>query len=139
MTVYAPQSVLLDAQARARLAARARSIQGWATVVERSSSTLWSSTLTLTEVTDGSERDARVRQAVKAIRLHPVTPEIAYLGGRLRAAATATRRKPRDLTVDAVVGATAMSLPAPTIVLTSDPEDLSRLLAGTRIRVEKVA
>lgn len=40
------------------------------------------------------------------------------------------------MTVDAVVAATALGLPGPTIVLTSVPTDLRLLLHGTDVRVE---
>lgn len=71
---------------------------------------LHASTITPAEVTDGRSRDVAVRRIVKAIRLAAVTEDIGFRAGRLRAAAPSGRRKPRDLTVDAVVAATALSL-----------------------------
>ncbi len=65
-----------------------------------------------------------------------MTDQIGYRAGSLRARASVARRKPRDLTVDAVVAATALVLPGPTIVLTSEQSDLGLLLAGTAVRVE---
>ena len=67
-----------------------------------------------------------------------MTAGIGYRAGQLRATAVRVRRKRRDLTVDAIVAATALTLPAPVVVLTSDPEDLRLLLAGTRIAVAAV-
>ncbi len=67
-----------------------------------------------------------------------VSDQIGYDAGRLRATAVLTRRKPRDLTVDAVVAATALTLPGPTIILTADAGDLRRLLDGTAVRVEGI-
>lgn len=136
MSVRRPHSLLLDAEALSALAVNSRTMQAWATLAHRTDSTLHASTLTLAEVTDGGARDAGVRRVAKALHLHPVTEEIACLAGRLRAAAATSRRKPRDLTVDAVVAATAMELPGPAVVLTSDPGDLGRLLADTLVRVE---
>lgn len=130
--IIRPHSILLDAEALSALAAGERRMQAWATVARRTDSTLYASTVTLAEVTDGSARDAAVRRIAKAIRLKQVTDGIGYNAARLRAAA---RRKPRDLTVDAVVAATALTLGAPVVVLTSDPDDLTRLLAGTPVRV----
>jgi hypothetical protein len=43
-----------------------------------------------------------------------------------------------DHTIDALVAATAVRLPRPVIVLTSDPKDLERLLEGQR-RITVVA
>lgn len=136
--IVRPHSILLDAEALASLAADGRRMQAWATVARRTDSTLHASTLTLAEVTDGTARDAGVRRITKAIRLAEVTEDIGYRAGRLRAAAAVTRRKTRDLTVDAVVAATALALPPPVVVLTSDPGDLRLLLAETAVRVEKI-
>lgn len=94
--------------------------------------------VTLAEVTDGSARDAGVRRAAEALRVEPVTEEIGHGAGRLRAAAAASRRKARDMTVDAVVAATALALRGPVVVLTADDGDLDLLLADTRVKVEKV-
>ena len=135
--IVRPHSILLDAEALASLAADGRRMQAWATVARRTDSTLHASTLTLAEVTDGTARDAGVRRITKAIRLAEVTEDIGYRAGRLRAAAAVTRRKTRDLTVDAVVAATALVLPPPVVVLTSDAGDLRLLLAGTAVRVER--
>ena len=42
----------------------------------------------------------------------------------------------RDFNAPGIVAATALGLPGPTIVLTSDPTDLRLLLHGTDVRVE---
>ncbi|WP_276310094.1 PIN domain-containing protein [Nocardioides speluncae] len=131
-------SILLDAEALSALVADERRLQAWATVARRTDSTLHASTVTLAEVTDGTSRDAGVRRVAKSLRLEVVTDEIGYRAGRLRAVAASTRRKPRDLTVDAVVAATALALPAPVVLLTSDPDDLRLLLADTAVKVERI-
>jgi predicted nucleic acid-binding protein len=129
--------VLLDAEALSAVAEGRRAIQPWLEVVRRTDSTLWTSSLTLAETTDGSARDAKVHRALKAVRSVAVSDDIALAAGRLRAAASDDRRKKRDLTVDAVVAATALVLPAPVILLTSDPSDLDALLVGAGVRVER--
>lgn len=136
--IVRPHSILLDSDALSALAAGRRSMQAWATVARRTDSVLYASTLTLAEVTDGTARDAEVRRFVKAVRLQPVTEQIGYRAGGLRASGAVVRRKPRDLTVDAVVAATALTLPGATIVLTSDQSDLRLLLDGTDVRVERI-
>lgn len=95
---------------------------------------MYASCLTLAEVTDGTAGDVAVRRAVKAVRLVDVGAEIGCRAGQLRAVAAASRRKHRDLPVDAVVAATALTLPMPVVVLTSDAEDLRLLLAGENVR-----
>lgn len=136
--ILRPHSILLDAEALSALAADERRMQAWATVAHRTDSTLHTSTLTLAEATDGSPRDANVRRVSKAIRLEPVNEAIGYRAGRLRSAAASARRKPRDLTVDAVVAATALTLAEPVVVLTADPGDLRLLLASTDVTVERL-
>jgi|GEM_PF-452300 len=133
-----PGSIVLDAEALSLLAASDPAMQVWATVAARTGSTLYVSALTLAEVTDGSRRDANVRRIVKATEVVPVTAEIAYLAGALRADRGASRRKPRDLTVDAVVVATAMAVPQPVVVLTGDVGDFTRLAEGTSVLVRGI-
>jgi len=131
-----PHSLLLDSEALSALAADDKRIQPWAVFARRTDSTFHASTVTLAEVTDGSARDVDVRRAAKAIRLVDVSTEIGYTAGALRAPAVTSRRTARDLTVDAVVAATALSLPAPVVVLTSDESDLALLLQDTPVRIE---
>ncbi|MFT4010966.1 MAG: hypothetical protein QM655_13100 [Nocardioidaceae bacterium] len=136
--IVVPHAFLLDAEALTALVEERKVIQPWLEVARRTDSTLHISSLTLTEVTDGSARDASVRRVIKALRTVEVHDDIAFSAGQLRAMAAPSRRKKRDLTVDAVVAATALTLPGPVVVLTSDPADLRALLDGTPVRVEKV-
>lgn len=136
--IVRPHAFLLDAEALSALSTFDRRMQSWTTVARRTGSTLHASTVTLAEVTDGRDRDVAVHRIVKAIRLVEVTERIGFAAGRLRGAASPVRRKPRDLTVDAVVAATALALPPPVVVLTSDPGDLRLLLGGTPVRVEPI-
>jgi predicted nucleic acid-binding protein len=136
--IVRPHSILLDADALSALAGHQRRIQAWATVAQRTDSILYASTVTLTEVTDGSARDAAIRHTAKAVRLEAVNEQIGYRAGALRASAAASRRKARDLTVDAIIAATALALPVPAVVLTSDPRDLRLLLTGTHVKIESI-
>ncbi len=113
-------------------------MQAWAEVARRTDSTLHASTVTLAEVSDGTQRDVRIRRALKAVRLIEVTDSIGFTAGALRARAASRRRKARDLTVDAIVAATAGALMPPVVVLTSDVTDLELLLAGTDVQVVAV-
>lgn len=129
-------SFVLDAEALSATAHAQAVMTGWLKAVRQSDSLLYVSAVTLAEVTDGTARDANVRRALNAMRVLPVSAEIGYEAGRLRRSASGTRHKLRDLTVDAVVAATALTLVGAVIVLTSDPDDLSLLLQGTSVRVE---
>lgn len=131
-------SILLDSEALSALALDEPVMLAWAVVARRTDSTLHTSTVTLAEVTDGSARDIGVRRVAKTLDREIVTEQIGYRAGRLRAVAASSRRKPRDLTVDAIVAATALSLRVPVLVLTSDPSELRHLLTGTSVKVEPV-
>ncbi|MER6999730.1 DNA-binding protein [Streptomyces sp. NPDC000410] len=64
----------------------------------------------------------------------PVTEDISRSASKLLAAA---RLHGHKYALDAILCATALSLPGPVIVLTSDPEDIATL-CGPRVRVVKV-
>jgi hypothetical protein len=57
----------------------------------------------------------------------PFTVKHAQDAGRLLGATGSG-----DRTIDAIVAATALRMPRPVAVLTSDPKDLARLLEGQR-------
>ena len=127
-------SVLLDSQALTALAQKAPALQPWTQLVKSGRARYFVSTITLTESTDGSARDASVRRIVKTMSttIAP-TEDISYLAGKIRTGANLGRRKARDLTVDAIVVATAATLPPPAVILTSDPTDL--LLLRTQLPI----
>jgi predicted nucleic acid-binding protein len=137
--VVGPHSILLDCTALTLQAdERNEAMLRWSKVAHATGSRLYVSAVTLAEATDGSSRDANVRREIKAMTVEPVSEPVGFLAGRRRAAATSVRRKARSLTVDAVVAATAMTLPKPVVVLTGDPADLELLLDGTDIKVRQV-
>jgi len=137
--VVGPHSILLDCTALALQAdEHNQEMLRWSKVAHATGSRLYVSAVTLAEATDGSPRDANVRRELKAMTIEPVSDLVGFLTGRRRAAAASTRRKARNLTVDAVVAATAMTLPKPVVVLTGDPTDLEPLLDGTDVKVRRV-
>ena len=138
--IVRPRSILLDAEALSALARRERRMHAWAEVARRTDSILYASTATLSEITDGTSADARLRHTVKSlVRLVDVTEQIGYRAGPLRTQAAKARRKARDLTVDALVAATATTLTPPAVVLTCDSDDLNLLLATDDVLVEKIS
>ncbi len=62
---------------------------------------------------------------------------LAMRAGALRSRAERTRRKKRDLTVDAIVAATAIEM-GPSVVVTSDGQDLELLVAGFDVKVTTI-
>lgn len=66
-----------------------------------------------------------------------LTPALAMRAGALRSRAERMRRKKRDLTVDAIVAATAIAM-GPSVVVTSDGQDLELLVAGFDVKVTTI-
>lgn len=115
-----------DARARAHLdTARARRAR------------LAVSAITLTEVLRGGARDAAVHRVLSRITVVPVTAEIARRAGELLGA---TGLSGHRCAIDAVVAATALELERPVVLLTSDPDDLSRLVEEPELpKAQRVA
>ncbi|MCL2467575.1 MAG: twitching motility protein PilT [Micrococcales bacterium] len=82
----------------------------------------------LAELMTGKPTDAAVWHAVNRLVVMDTDAHIAADAGARREQATATRPKKRDLTIDALVVATAARL-APAVIITGDPNDI-RLLVG---------
>ncbi len=80
--------------------------------------------VTLTETLRGGGRDARIYLLTKNAQVDPVDSVLAAEAGRLLG------RTRRSNAVDALVATTAIQLGQPTIVLTSDPNDLKALTEG---------
>jgi predicted nucleic acid-binding protein len=83
------------------------------------------SAITLAEVLKGGPRDAAVHRVLSRITVVPVSPEVAHRAGELLGA---TGLSGHRSAVDAVVAATALGLERPVALLTSDPDDMSRLV-----------
>jgi predicted nucleic acid-binding protein len=83
------------------------------------------SAITLTEVLRGGPRDASVHRVLSRILVLPVSPELGRRAGELLGA---TGLSGHRYAIDAVVAATALALPRPLVLLTSDLNDLTRLV-----------
>ncbi|MDR2703756.1 MAG: hypothetical protein LBB58_05395 [Cellulomonadaceae bacterium] len=113
-------------------------IRKWLAYSIENGATVYVSSLTLAEVVTGGSRDVNLNRVLKAMVTVQVSDGIARSAGVLRVAARDSRRKARDLTVDAIVAATALILPKPVIVLTGDPHDIRLLLGDSEIAVSSV-
>lgn len=83
------------------------------------------SAVTLAEVLRGAGRDALVHRVLSRVTIAPVTAEVGRHAGELLGR---SRLSGHRCTVDSIVAATALVLPRPVVLLTSDPIDLSRLV-----------
>lgn len=83
------------------------------------------SAVTLAEVVRGGARDAAVHRVLSRIVVLPVTPELGRAAGELLGA---TGLSGHRCAIDAMVAATALGLARPVVLMTSDPDDLNRLV-----------
>jgi predicted nucleic acid-binding protein len=88
------------------------------------------SAATLVEARDPRVDQARFDWAVSRLVVEPVTEDIARDASRLLAA---HRLHGHQYAIDAMVAATALTAPAPRILLTSDPGDMT-VLCGEGVR-----
>ena len=88
----------------------------------------------LAEVATGAPADAAIWHVLGKIPTVDLHPSLAMRAGALRTRAGKARRKKRDLTVDAIVAATAVEL-APSVVITADKSDLELLVDGFDVKI----
>jgi len=88
----------------------------------------------LTEVMTGRPSDAAVWHVVNRLPVHSIDTATAARAGQLRERAAAARRKKRDLSMDALVAATATRY-LPATIVTSDPDDMQALIDNLDIRI----
>ena len=83
------------------------------------------SAVTLTEVLRGVARDALVHRVLSRVVIVPVTPELGRTAGELLGS---TGLSGPRCAIDALVAATALESVRPVVLLTSDPDDMNRLV-----------
>jgi len=133
-----PRSLVLDTEALSSLASRRnRPILARLQVAAREGTIALFPTVVLAELLTGGSSDAKIWQVVNKLISVDATIQIAAHAGQLREKAEKARKKKRDLTVDAIVASTAI-LWAPSILITSDVEDLRLLTEGYDVKVVAV-
>lgn len=96
---------------------------------------------TLAEVLRGGAKDARIHRILRRVTVEEISKDVGRRAGELLGA---TGLSGHRWTVDALIAAVALAQPRPVILLTSDPDDLSRLTdepdrrKADRIKVVKV-
>jgi predicted nucleic acid-binding protein len=120
-------SLLLDSGAVLALARDRPEAHAWISRARKAGIDPRVSLVTVAEVFRDRPPGARVQWVLSRLDLEQLTLRDCHDAGRLMGA-TGTGGK----TIDALVAATALRLPRPVAVLTSDPSDLARLLDGQR-------
>ena len=118
-------TLVLDSEGLSKLAAGdSRARAHLETAIARRARVV-ASAMTLTEVLRGGPRDAAVHRVLSRITIVPVSPGLGRHAGELLGA---TGLPGNRRAVVAVVAATALERERPVVLLTSDPDDLSRLV-----------
>jgi predicted nucleic acid-binding protein len=123
--VAAGGTLVLDSEGLSKLAAGDARARAHLEMARLRQARVVISAITLTEVLRGGPRDSRVHQVLSRVTTLPVTPELARRAGELLGA---TGLSGHRCAIDSVVAVTALDLPRPVVLLTSDPDDLNRLV-----------
>ena len=123
--IAAGGTLVLDSEGLAKLAAGDARTRGYLDSARARGARVAVSAITLTEALRGGARDAAVYRVLSRITVVPVSPEIARRAGELLGQ---TGLSGHRCAIDAVVAATALELQRPVVLLTSDPDDLNRLV-----------
>ena len=118
-------ALVLDAEGLSKLAAGDARVRGYLDSARARGARVAVSALTLTEALRGGPRDAAVHRVLARITVVPVTAAIARRAGELLGSTGLSGHRGA---VDAVVAATALDAERPVVLLTSDPDDMNRLV-----------
>jgi predicted nucleic acid-binding protein len=130
-------NVVLDSEALSAAAQGDLGIQALLLAALTEDSRVILPAVVLAETMTGKADDAARWRVVGKITVVDTTARLAARAGALRDKAAPSRRKKRDLTIDAIVAATAESV-SPAIIVTADPGDLN-LFSLDRVRVKALA
>jgi predicted nucleic acid-binding protein len=118
-------ALVLDGEGVSKLAAGDPRVRAYVETARARRARVVVSAITLTEVLRGGARDAAVHRVISRITVVPVSVEIARRAGELLGE---TGLSGHRCAIDADVAATALGLERPIVLLTSDPNDLGRLV-----------
>ena len=118
-------SLVLDAEGLSKLACGDARVRGYLDSARARGAKVAVSAVTLTEALRGGPRDAAVHRVLARITIVPVTAAIGRRAGELLGTAGLSGHR---CVIDAVVAATALDLERPVVLLSSDPDDMNRLV-----------
>jgi predicted nucleic acid-binding protein len=94
-------------------------------------------TSAIAEVLRGGPRDAKVHRVLSRVTIVSIDKAVGRMAGELLGEAGLSGHR---CTIDALLAAVALGLPRPVVLLTSDPEDMTRLTEEPgRPRAERIA
>ncbi len=129
--------LILDSEAVSALAEQRKGMAERLAAAREADHRVLIPTVVLAEVATGAPTDAAIWHVLGRIPTVDLPQSVSMRAGTLRARADSVRRKKRDLTVDAIVAATAVEL-APSVVITADKPDLELLVDGFDVKVSAI-
>lgn len=129
--------LILDTEAVSALAGKRKGMAERLAAAQQADHRVLIPAVVLAEVATGAPTDASIWHVLGKIPTLDLPQGVAMRAGALRGRAERVRRKRRDLTVDAIVAATAVEL-APSVVITADKSDLELLVDGFDVKVSEV-
>ncbi len=122
--IAAGGTLVLDSEGLSKLAVGDARARGYFDSARERGAQVAVSAIALTEALRGGPRDAAVHRVLSRITVVPVTAAIARRAGELLGA---TGLSGHRCAIDAVVAVTALEMGRPVVLLTSDPDDLTKL------------
>lgn len=132
--VAAGGTLILDSEGLSKLAAGDARARAYLDTARVRRARVVVSAITLAEVLRGGPRDVAVHRVLSRVVTLPVSAELGRLAGELLGA---TGLSGHRCAIDSVVAATALAVARPAVLLTSDPDDLSRLVEEPGIPKEQ--
>jgi predicted nucleic acid-binding protein len=123
--VAAGGTLVLDSEGLSKLAAGDSRARAYLETARVRRARVVVSAVTLTEVLRGGSRDSSVHRVLSRIVVTPVTPELGRTAGELLGATALSGHR---CAIDAAVAATALQQGRPVVVLTSDPDEMNKLV-----------
>ena len=127
-------TLVLDSEGLAKAVLRDRAVTGWLALARADDQRVITSAATLVEVVHPRINRPALEWTLSRLVVEPITEPIARHAANLLADAGLHGHK---YAIDAMLAATALAATGPVTILTSDPEDLTRLCGG-RATVIKV-
>jgi predicted nucleic acid-binding protein len=123
--IAAGGALVLDAEGLSKLAAGNARTRAYLDVARARGARVVVSAITLTEALRGGPRDAAAHRVLSRITVAPVTAAIGRSAGELLGA---TGLSGHRCAIDAVIAVTALEMERPVVLLTSDPDDMNKLV-----------
>jgi predicted nucleic acid-binding protein len=117
-------TLVLDAEALSKLAADDAATYAYAKAAYNRHSSVVTAASTLAEVLRGTARDARLHRVLSRVAIVPIDQQAGRAAGELLGR---TGMSGHQCALDALLAVVALAQPRPTLLLTSDPDDLTRL------------